>query len=1106
MSDFTDQIWTAKAGGPQDLGSHAQPQGWHRLRHRAPPRRDRRGNRKAERIAARAIAALIAALAAPELASPALAAEPTTSFSVSGQVINPQTFDLSSLLALPATTQDVTYVSGSGTFTGSFTGVPMWTLLNDVTGIKTDPAIHNDLIRNVVLVTASDDYQAVYSVGELNPNFGGAVNVPLMAYASNGELLTTDGFARTTAPGDTRGGRYVSNVESVEVLHVPYLTGSYAGGVSSSFTVSGLVNTPATYTLSNITSLPATTVTTGADAYTGVLLWTLLETAGVTTNPQVKNNILRYYVVVTGSDGYQGVIALGEISPNFGNEQDIIAYSLNGGEAGTSLGANGDFRLIVPNDVRRGRWVSNVIDIEVFDAAIWMARDGQLLDLTGLPITSEGLILNGGTLTSTGGTGTLTAATYLLQGGLIDTTANLGTTGAVTQSEGVTLLKGQIGTPDVTITGGTLELGGDQRLASTTTLKMTGGTFDLAGHAQFITSLDGTGSVLLSSDDDAGLLIVGSGNFAGVIADGGAQPGELIVGGVFTLSGANTFTGLTRVLAGALNLDGGSLAGGIEVSSGAALIGNGSVGPATISGFISPGDNSVGTLAVNGSFTMQSGSAYEVDVRGGAASPATLASSLAVGTATDHIAVTGSAALAGTVDVYGNRSDFGPVGERYAIVSTTEGLTGAFDGVTWAAGEDFLFIEAALSYDPTTAYLSLERNGVAFASVATTPNAAAAAIAADTLRVGNGAWDALVNLTSATDANAAFNALSGEVYASTRGVLVERSADVRDTLTGRLRAETGTRSGAAAALSTSGLVASYAQPRKAPDGTAAITKAIAPAPEPAYALWGQGYGNFGRAWNDGNAATVKQSTGGFLIGADARLWSDWRVGVAGGYSSTSIDVDDRASSADSDNYTAALYAGGHLGAVAVRLGGAYTWNDVSTSRSVAFPGFFDSVNSGSDLGTAQVFADVGYDIVAGAFAFEPYAAIAYVNLSGGDFREAGGGAALAGFSSDTDTTFTTLGLRASTEMVAFGTTWRGLVGLGWRHAFGDVTPAASLAFAAGSAPFLVEGAPIAEDAAVVEAGLGVRFSPTTSLDVTYVGQLSSEAVNTGFKGTFSWLF
>ena len=43
------------------------------------------------------------------------------------------------------------------------------------------------------------------------------------------------------------------------------------------------------------------------DTYTGVSLWTLLSTAGLITNPTIKNDVLRQYVVAVGSDGYEAV-------------------------------------------------------------------------------------------------------------------------------------------------------------------------------------------------------------------------------------------------------------------------------------------------------------------------------------------------------------------------------------------------------------------------------------------------------------------------------------------------------------------------------------------------------------------------------------------------------------------------------------------------------------------------------------------------------------------------------------------------------------------------------------------------------------------------------
>ena len=128
-------------------------------------------------------------------------------------------------------------------------------------------AVNNDALRNIVIATGSaDGFQQVYSYGELNPTFGGnapafngaAVAGPeLIAYANNpGQLLGSDGFARTTEPGDARGSRYVSNLDSLYVLHAPRMTGTFAGGVSTQLTVTGSLATPTTFTAASLAALP----------------------------------------------------------------------------------------------------------------------------------------------------------------------------------------------------------------------------------------------------------------------------------------------------------------------------------------------------------------------------------------------------------------------------------------------------------------------------------------------------------------------------------------------------------------------------------------------------------------------------------------------------------------------------------------------------------------------------------------------------------------------------------------------------------------------------------------------------------------------------------
>src|SRR5215471_1703806 len=141
----------------------------------------------------------------------------TTQFSLSGAVQNPGIFSLSSLEALPATTETVTYLAGGTPVTATFTGVSLWTLLTDA-GIITDPTVKNDILNYYVLATGSDGYEAIFSLGELDPMFGGTGAPDLIAYLQDGAPLGADGFARVVISGDNFGGRYVSNLVSLQVI------------------------------------------------------------------------------------------------------------------------------------------------------------------------------------------------------------------------------------------------------------------------------------------------------------------------------------------------------------------------------------------------------------------------------------------------------------------------------------------------------------------------------------------------------------------------------------------------------------------------------------------------------------------------------------------------------------------------------------------------------------------------------------------------------------------------------------------------------------------------------------------------------------------------
>lgn len=107
---------------------------------------------------------------------------------------------------------------------------------------------------------------------------------------------------------------------------------------------------------------------TVSTTFTGVLLWDILNTAQANLNADTKNDKLSMFIVATGNDGYQAVIAWGEIDPDFGNQPILVAYDEKGEPISADQG--GALRLVVPGDARGGRYVSSLADLSLRDAPI----------------------------------------------------------------------------------------------------------------------------------------------------------------------------------------------------------------------------------------------------------------------------------------------------------------------------------------------------------------------------------------------------------------------------------------------------------------------------------------------------------------------------------------------------------------------------------------------------------------------------------------------------------------------------------------------------------------------------------------------------------------
>ena len=161
------------------------------------------------------------------------------------------------------------------------------------------------------------------------------------------------------------------------VVVVPAATSSSraASGGAASFTVRGAVATPLTLTIHDLRALPqhSETVTFQAGptvethTFRGPLLTDVLALAGPQFDPTVKNDLLRFAVAATGSDGYRAIVAYGDIDPSFGATPVLLAIKQDG-----QLLRTAGPRLVVPGDIKGGRYVSNVVDISLVsvDAAV----------------------------------------------------------------------------------------------------------------------------------------------------------------------------------------------------------------------------------------------------------------------------------------------------------------------------------------------------------------------------------------------------------------------------------------------------------------------------------------------------------------------------------------------------------------------------------------------------------------------------------------------------------------------------------------------------------------------------------------------------------------
>lgn len=636
--------------------------------------------------------------------------------------------------------------------------------------------------------------------------------------------------------------------------------------------------------------------------------------------------------------------------------------------------------------------------------------------------------------------------------------------------------------------GGWLALAGPGSIATSSDVHVDG-SFDISRTWQTtaVQSLSGAGLVQLGGTTLD--LTHASGSFGGEIADGGiggGTGGRLIVsGGRETLTGHNSYTGATGVgAAAALDVEG-SLAGGVinlgqlvdngiiggNVANGGLLSGHGRIGGSlTTTGIVAPGTGSgqYQTLTVGGNYTQAPGAAYLVQLDPAQAGVSSL------------LAVGGSAMLSSGagLELAAAPSGLSRIGNRYTVLSAAHGLSGSY----LLSGNTALSAVLGIvpSYDANHVYLTVAQTRP-LTAVGGTPNELAALGGVQSQPSSGNVLTLLANLPSDAAIRAAADQLSGEIHATAQGVLLEDSRYLRDGVTARLR-----QAGAGTAADVGGPAVQHGQGD--------------------LAWWGQFVGNWGHRDSDGNAASAKHTSGGFLLGADRPLGDSARLGVAAGYTQTAVNAAARASSLSSRDLDLSVYAGTQLGRLGLRAGAAYGWHTLDGTRYVGVPGLAGHELSRYDATTAQLFGEAGYRFTFKHATLEPFAQLAHVRLHTDGFQEHGGAADLRGIGESHAVSYSTLGARASSGFPFHGEQRLSMHGmLGWRRAYGRIGTATSMAFA-GGAPFVVAGLPIARNALAADAGLTVQVAKHASFDLSWQGQAARHAMDSGFRGSFDWQF
>ena len=435
-----------------------------------------------------------------------------------------------------------------------------------------------------------------------------------------------------------------------------------------------------------------------------------------------------------------------------------------------------------------------------------------------------------------------------------------------------------------------------------------------------------------------------------------------VLAGITILPANNTYTGATTINGGGLLVNGSIASSSLTtVNSGGVLRGSGTVGTTIVNGTIAPGNSIgpiIGTLKVNGNYTQNVGSTYQVKV----------------GSQSDLISITGNAMInGGTVAV---QAVAGAAPQTYTIVTATGSVAGTYSGLT----HNFAFVTPVLSYDPHNVFLTLQTS---FAGGAAggggTRNEIAVGGALDQISgSAKGDLGTVVTVLSNLDklrGLPALDAISGQPWAdfgtmNTNNGMMFMNALGQQMANARGAASAGQRQALAQACEIA-----------ACDGTGPLS------------AWASALGGLGSVLGDGNAATLTYNFAGAATGLDYRIDPRFLVGIGVGYTHGWEWVNSFPGQGYTDSVSVAVYGSYTQSGFYVDALAGYAYYNNQVQRQIMIPGLDQRTATGS-TGANQFLGQIeaGYklDVYAPAAAtITPFGRFQISSVTQNGFTEVG---------------------------------------------------------------------------------------------------------------------